>query len=247
MGMKFVVSLVLAAILTSAHFARAQGSSAFSCPAGKSDIMKYFVMAKPARTTQFMHGSANSIYTKVFPDEDFSEKGYWFWLKSPKAHGFDVKAFDGERVYMRSTELTWTDHTSFKRFVKDLPISDRCVPEGKPGASIKVTDTKFDYYQSCKAYKSSHLGTAVTTLDAPAMVDVGGNLGQHWTRVMHYHYNCDPNFEHCEDEEQFYLANGFGLWQWKHFRKGNLVKTTLMNDLEKGEARETLPCKDAYQ
>jgi len=167
--MKFFVSLVLVAILTPARFAPAQNSATFSCPMGKSDMMTYFVMAKPMRTTQFMHGSANSIYTEVFPDEDFAEKGYWFWLKSPKAHGFDVKAFDRERVYMRSTELTWTDNTTFKRFEKDLPIAERCVLEGKPGAPIK------------DRHKVRLL--RVVQGIAPAMADIGGNLGQHWTRV----------------------------------------------------------------
>lgn len=244
--MKFVVCLGLVAILTP-PFARAQDSATFSCPMGKSDMMKYFVMAEPVRTAQFMHGSANSIYTEVFPDKDFAEKGYWFWLKSPKARGFDVKAFDQEHVYMQSTELKWTNNTTFKRFVNDLPIAERCVPEGKPGETIKVTDTQFDYYESCKSYKSSHLGTAVNTLDAPVMADIGGNVGQQWTRVMHYRYNCDSNFANCADEGQFYLANGFGLWKWKHFRNGSLVKTTLMNDLERGKVSESLPCKDAYQ
>ena len=246
-AMKVVALLALLTILTAASVLSAQEAAVFSCPAGTADVMKYFAMAKPTRSSRFMRGSANSIYTEVFPDEDFAEKGYWFWLKSPAGHGFDVKTFDRDRVYMRATELTWTDNSSFKRFVTDLPIAERCVPEGKPGAEIKVADTKFNYYASCKAYKSSHLGTAVNTLDAPAMMDMGGNIGQRWTRVLHYRYNCDRNFANCADEEQFYLANGFGLWQWKHFRNGSLVKTSLINHLADGKASGSLPCPDTYR
>jgi len=245
--MKLPAVLALFLFLTFLPSALAQQSAAFSCPSGKSDVMKYFVMAQGTRESHFMHGSANSIYTHVFPDQDFAGKGYWFWLKSPKANGYDVKAFDGEHVYMRATELTWTDNTSFKRFEHDLPIAERCVPEGKPGQEIKVAETKFDYYESCKVQKSSNLGTAVNTLDAPVMMDVGGNVGQQWTRVLHYRYNCDLKFSHCVNEEQFYLANGFGLWQWKHFKNGSLVKETLMNNLENGQSAGNLPCKDAYQ
>ena len=80
-----------------------------------------------------MSGKPNSIYTEVFPNEDFAAAGYWFWLKSSKAHGFDVKAFDPDHVYMRSTELKWEDNRTFKRFVHDLPIAARCVTEGEPG------------------------------------------------------------------------------------------------------------------
>lgn len=245
--MKLVGRYALFTVLAFAYFAAAQDSRTFSCPSGTADVMKYFVMAKPRRASQFMHGSANSIYTEVFPNQDFAGKGYWFWLKSSKGNGFDVKAFDEEHVYMRSTELTWTDNTSFKRFARDLPIAERCVPEGEPGPEIKVRDTKFDYYQACKVTKSSHVGTAVNTLDAPVMMDVGSNVGQRWTRLLHYHYNCDANFGNCRSEEQFYLANGLGLWQWKHFQNGVVVKTTLMNNLKKGQASGNLPCKEAYR
>jgi hypothetical protein len=93
------------------------------CPSGQSDMMKYFVMAQANRADHFMSGTPNPIYTEVFLNEDFVESGYWFWLKSPQSHGFDVKAFDQNYIYMRSTELVWTNNTSFKRFIHDLPIA----------------------------------------------------------------------------------------------------------------------------
>jgi hypothetical protein len=241
------LSLSLMAALLLGNLATAQDSVVFSCPAGTTDVMKYFAMEKSKRKQQFMHGAANSIYTQVFPDEDFAQQGHWFWLKSAAGNGFDVKAFDSEHVYMRATELTWTDSSTFKRFVNDLPIAERCVPEGKAGVEIKVWDTRFQYYASCRAYKTSDLGTAVNTLDAPALMNVGGNVGQVWTRVLHYRYNCGTNFKNCSDEEQFYLANGYGIWQWKHYRGGALVKTTLENDLQNGEGSGGLPCKTAYE
>lgn len=244
--MKFTLSLYFLIALPF-YGASGQESAGFSCPSGRSDVMKYFVMAGSLRASHFMQGSANSIYTEVFPDKDFAEQGHWFWLKSSTGNGFDVKVFDRQRVYMRSTELIWTDKTSFKRFVRDLPIAERCVPEGKAGAEIKVVDTNFDYYDSCKVKKSSSLGTALNSLDAPVMMDLGSNVGQQWTRVLHYRYNCDTHFANCANEEQFYLANGFGLWQWKHFKNGILVKTTLMNNLTNGTAGGNLPCKNAYQ
>jgi hypothetical protein len=241
----FSVCFLLSGSLLAA--ARGQESSTFSCPAGKADVLKYFVMSKARRGQHFLAGSTNSVYTQVFPDEEFAPQGYWFWIKSPKAHGFDVKAFDRERVYMRATELIWTDNSTFKRFTRDLPIAERCVPEGQPGAEIRVADTRFDYYSSCKVYKSSTLGTAINTLDAPALMNVGGNVGKVWTRVLHYRYNCDKNFQKCDDEEQFYLANGFGLWRWKHFRDGALRKDTLMNDLEPGQPAGDLACPESYR
>lgn len=237
--------VLLLSLLSAA--AGAQDSVAFSCPAGKADIMKYFVMSKSRRSQHHLTGSTNSVYTQVFPNEDFTPQGYWFWIKSPKAHGFDVKVFDRDRVYMRATELIWTDNTTFKRFTRDLPIAERCVPEGQPGAEIRVADTRFDFYSSCKVYKSSTLGTAVNSLDAPELMNAGGNIGQAWTRVLHYRYNCDKDFQKCADEEQFFLANGFGLWRWKHFRNGALLKSTLMNDLQQGQPTSDLPCPESYR
>ncbi|MCU1295735.1 MAG: hypothetical protein JWO91_13 [Acidobacteriaceae bacterium] len=209
--------------------------------------MKYFVMTQDKRANHSLDGRPNPIYTKLFPNQDFAPTGYWFWLKSPKAHGFDVKAFDEERVYMRSTELEWKDNRTFKRFDHDLPIAARCVTEGKPGPEIKVSDTSFHYFSSCRPYKVSTIGTAVNDLDAPVEMDTGGNLGHLWTRVLHYHYNCDKDFDHCKDEEQFYLGNGYGLWQWKHYRRGALAKVAVINDLETGTTVETLPCPESYQ
>jgi hypothetical protein len=219
----------------------------FSCPAGKVDIMKYFAMDQQKRPNKYMSGSPNSIYTEVYPNRDFASSGYWFWLKSASAHGFDIKAFDQNYVYMRSTELDWTDNSSFKRFVNDLPIAARCVTAGKPGPQVKVASTTFKFYQSCSAYKSSSLGTAVNNLDAPVIMNAGGNVGNTWTRVLHYHYDCDKNYQHCADEEQFYLANGFGLWKWKHYKNGTLKKSALMNATHSGVAQHTLPCQNSYK
>jgi hypothetical protein len=219
----------------------------FSCPQGQADVMKYFVMSEADRANHFMSGTTNPIYTDVFPNEDFAETGYWFWLKSATANGFDVKAFNKNYIFMRSTELIWTNNTTFKRFVNDLRISARCVTEGEAGPDIEVRDTHFQYYSSCESYKESELGTSVNSLDAPVLMDTGGNIGQVWTRVLHYRYNCNSDFQQCADEEQFYLANGYGEWQWLHYHDGVLVNSTLINNEETGSTDSTLPCADSYE
>jgi hypothetical protein len=219
----------------------------FACPAGQIDVMKYFAMGQRKRPNQFMTGNSNPIYTEVYPNQDFAASGYWFWLKSSSAHGFDVKAFDKNFVYMRSTELNWLDNSTFKRFAHDLPIAYRCITAGKPGPRIKVSATTFNYYSSCSAYASSNLGTSVNDLDAPLLMDAGGSLGRVWTRVLHYHYDCDKNYQNCADEERFYLANGYGLWQWKHLKNGVLRKAVVMNTIKQGFASQMLPCRNSYQ
>lgn len=210
-------------------------------------MMSYFAMSQQRREQQFMSGNPNPIYTKVFPGQDFAASGYWFWLKSAEAHGFDVKAFDSNYVYIRSTELTWSDNTTFKRFVHDLPIAARCVAPDAAGPDIPVADTTFQYFAACSPYKSSQLGTAFNSLDAPVSMDTGGNVGSVPTRVLHYRYHCDSSYQNCGDEEQFFLGSGYGLWQWKHYQNGALVGSALMNDIESGVPTETLPCAGSYQ
>ena len=67
------LSILFAALLSGA--AAAQESATFSCLAGKADIMKYFVMSKSRRSQHYLTGSTNSVYTQVFPNEDFAPQG----------------------------------------------------------------------------------------------------------------------------------------------------------------------------
>ena len=84
-------------------------------------------------------------------------------------------------------------------------------------------------------------------LDAPTQMETAGNVGMLWTRVLHYHYNCDPDFKNCKDEEQFYLGNGYGLWQWRHLKNGEEVKSALINVLREGQPAATLACQQSYR
>jgi hypothetical protein len=238
--MKYVAAYLL--LFSGALFAQP-----FSCPSGESDMLKYFVMSDKYRDNYFLSGDKNPLYTKVFPNEDFAETGYWFWLKSAQAHGFDVKAFNDTYIFMRSTELIWANNTTFKRFVDDLPIAARCVAEGKPGPEIKISDTAYQYYSSCHPYKQARLGTVINDLDAPVLMDAGSNIGRVWTRVLHYHYSCNQDFQQCADEEMFFLANGYGEWQWRHYKNGSLVNSTLINTLDLGSTNATLPCRESYE
>jgi hypothetical protein len=147
----------------------------------------------------------------------------------------------------RSTELIWDDNTTYKRFVHDLPIAARCVADNMAGPEIKVADTAFQYFSSCAPYKSSKVGTSRNDLDAPVVMDTGGNIGRVPTRILHYRYNCDGAYQNCADEEQFFLASGYGLWQWKHYQNSALVKSAMMNNITAGSASATLPCPQSFE
>jgi len=193
----------------------------FSCPAGQEDAMQYFVMRKDLRENHYLSGEANPSYTKMFPDVDFAPTGYWFWLKSPEAHGFDIKAFDEKYIYIRGTELEWKDNSTFKRKEQDTPLTARCVPVNGASPVERVSNARFSFYENCKAYKTSSLGTIVDNLDAPEMMDAG--------------------------EEQSFLGKSYGRWKWVHLKFGEVVKTTVVNHISKGTARAIPPCETAYK
>jgi hypothetical protein len=252
---KCTVALVLACFVASAAalaYGRDEKQKSsdvplFSCPAGQEDAMQYFVMRKDLRENHYLSGEANPSYTKIFPDADFAPSGYWFWLKSSDAHGFDIKAFDEKYIYIRGTELDWKDNTTFKRKEQDTPLSTRCVPVNGASPVQRVSNARFSFYANCKSYKSSSLGTILNDLDAPEMMDAGGDIGQVLTRVLHYRFNCDKRFENCKDEEQSFLGKGYGRWKWVHLKRGEVVKTTVVNHISKGTAHAIPPCENAFK
>jgi len=101
-------------------------------------MLNYFVMAYPNRVDQHMApGNANPIYSSIVPDyanNNYGSSGYFIWTKSPNGYPWDVKTFDYNYIYDRSTELNWNDPTSFKRFNRDLAMSQRCLRTDQAGA-----------------------------------------------------------------------------------------------------------------
>jgi hypothetical protein len=110
----------------------------------------------------------------------------------------------------------------------------RCIPVNGASPPLRVSNARFSFYANCKPYKTSSLGTIVNNLDAPEMMDAGGDIGQVLTRVLHYRFNCDKHFENCKDEEQSFLGKGYGRWKWVHLKYGEVVKTTVVNHISKG-------------
>src|SRR5205807_7666992 len=83
----------------------------------------------------------------LFPDNglSFAATGYFVWTKGANGYPWDVKTFDQNFVYDRSTELTWTDPQTFKRFNVDLPMSPRCVAKGAASPVIQIPAANSSY------------------------------------------------------------------------------------------------------
>ena len=226
-----------------------------SCPGGTEDMMNYFTMGYLNRLSHYMGpGNANPIYTNLSPDlgATFATSGKFEWIKSSAGYPWDIKVYDSNYIYDRTTELSWTDPTSFKRFETDLPMSKRCVPMKKSGGSIKISSSNTNYtsYGNCQPTQTQNLGYVVNTISAPTVVKVG-NVGSVRMRYFTYKYSCNANYENCAYEEVFSLGYGIGLYDWKYYvnQNGIFVQTqeSVINQFDSGSATPYLPCTSSYQ
>jgi hypothetical protein len=227
----------------------------FSCPAGTEDMMNYFVMSYPNRIDKHMGpGNANPIYSAMLPESGstYQSQGVFLWIKSLNGSPWDIKAFDSKYIYDRATELNWNDPTSFKRFTKDLPISQRCIPANKGGAAIKIppTNTAYNFYASCQPYQTKSLSYVLNNISMPVQVNVG-NVGKIRTRYFKYRYACDSTYSNCKYMEVFSLGYGLGDYDWKYYTKQNgqwvMVQESVINQFSQGQTTASLPCTTTYQ
>lgn len=227
-----------------------------SCPAGSEDMMNYFTMGYPNRLDNYMGpGNANPIYTTIVPDlgTAFATAGYFVWTKSAVGYPWDIKTFDSKYIYDRTTELSWTDPTAFKRFTTDLPMSPRCIKIGKAGPTIKISSASTNYssYGNCAITQTQNLGYVLNSITGPVMINTGGNRGALKTRQFKYKYSCDSNYANCAYMEVFSLGYQYGLYDWKYYlNQGGLwvlQQESSINEFDSGAAIPYLPCSDSYQ
>lgn len=230
-------------------------AQSFTCPSGTEDMLNYFLMGYPNRVDHYMGpGNANPVYSSIDPEllSVFPAQGYLVWTKSTNGYPWDVKAFDTRYVYDRSTELNWTDPSSFKRFNMDLPMSPRCLASNR-ASNIQITPARsaFTFYSNCTAYQTSNLGYVLTSVTKPAMMDTGGNAGSVRTRQFKYRYGCDANYSNCTDMEVFSLGYQIGLYDWKHYtaQSGSWVlqQESAINNLDVGQTTPQFTCTNTYQ
>lgn len=250
--MKSLILALLALLVCPSVFAQ----TTQSCPTGTEDMMNYFVMGYPNRLNSYMGpGNANPIYTNITPDlgSSFATTGQFEWTKSSVGFPWDIKTFDSNYIYDRTTELSWTDPTAFKRFNTDLPMSRRCVPVKRAGGSIKVAagNTTYTLYANCLPTVSQPLGYVVNTISPPTFVNLGAKLGSVKTRYFSYRYSCNSNYENCAYQEVFSLGSGVGLYDWKYYVNQNgtmvLKQESVINQFDSGAATPYLPCSSSYQ
>jgi len=234
-----------------------QAQNQFQCRNGE-DMLNYFVMGYPARIDSSMGSTnANPIYSSITPElgAGYARQGYFVWTKSPLGYPWDVKTFDRDYIYDHSTELVWTNPTSFKRFDQDLPLSPRCVSTRNGGGDNTIQtrqrDTSYEFYNNCTSYQTADLGYVTTSISRPTIVNAGGNLGPVKTRILTYTYACNSRYSQCGYMEVFSLGWNVGLYDWKYYTAQNgrwvLVQDSIINNFTLGQSVPMFSCSDTYQ
>lgn len=229
----------------------------FKCSRGSEDMLNYFVMGYPNRVDHFMApGNANPIYSAIDPElgsAGYASQGTFEWIKSIAGYPWDVDTYDRNYIYHRSTELKWTDATTFKRQANDLPISQRCISARTGGLTLKATParTTYSFYANCQPYQTANLSYATNTISAPMNVQAGGNLGTVKTRFLTYQYSCNSKYQACQFMEIFSLGNQIGLYDWKYYNSQNgkwvQAQESAINNLDLGQTTPSFICTNTYE
>ena len=247
------ILLLLTVFLSGIGILQAQ---TYQCSRNNEDMLSYFVMAYPNRTDSSMASvNANPIYSSITPElgADFAKQGYFVWTKGPMGYPWDVKTFDKNYIYDRSTELAWLDPTSFKRFTSDLRLSPRCISTKGGSETIRISQkqTGYSFYVNCAPYQTADLGYVTNSISKPVNVDTGGNLGVIKTRTLTYTYACNSKYSQCGYQEVFSLGWNVGLYDWKYYvaQKGKwvLVQDSVINHFTLGQSVPMFSCPNTYQ
>jgi hypothetical protein len=191
----------------------AQGETTMSCPGGTYDMLDWMTLDSNLRATSYLSGSANPLYTTVWPDK-------FYWTKGGNGYPWDIQIYDSNYIYLWITEYAWNDPATFKKFSNNtnMPLAPRCAKGGFPGSAIRVSNTSYDIHTDCNNFTTHTLKKAVNEVWGPYNLSFGGSLPNNMpTLVVSYRYNCDSNYGNCSDKEEYYLGQKYGLVQWVHY------------------------------
>jgi hypothetical protein len=235
-----VTALLWIALFQNASLAHAE--STISCPSGEYDMLDWMTMDSGLRSSEYLTGSSNSIYTSIWP-------GKFWWTKSGLGYPWDIQLYDNNYIYLWITELDWNNPQTFKKFANNtnMPLAPRCAKGGFPGSTIIVPDTSYQTYTDCTHYTTQNLKTGVNQVWGPYTLSFGGDIPNNIkTLVVSYRYNCDSNYRNCGDKEEYYLTQRYGLVQWTHYRLINgsyqQQQKSVFNAIRKGVANPVFTC-----
>ena len=184
------------------------------CASGKYDMLDWATMDPDLASGYHLEGNHNPLYTYV-------QNGKFYWLKSNKGFPWDIQLVDDKNVYLWVTEQDWNDPDTYKKSHNNtnMALTPRCAAAGQkqPGTHVKSADTSFEIVSSCTHSAVHKLGTMNNEVWGPYKMSFGGDIPDNTdTLVVAYKYNCDAGYANCNDREQYYLTQRYGLVRWDH-------------------------------
>lgn len=176
-------------------------------------MLDWMTMDSSLRAAVHLAGTANPLYTSVWPDK-------FYWTKGGNGYPWDIQLFDDNYIYLWITEYAWGDPRSYKKFLNNsnMPLAPRCAQGGFPGSTLTMDDTSYAIFTDCNNYTVHDLRKAVNQVWGPYNYSLGKDLPPNLpTLVVSYRYGCDASYGNCADKEEYYLTQQYGLVQWVHY------------------------------
>ena len=215
------------------------------CAAGEYDMLDWATLDPDLASGYHLEGNANPLYTYVQSDK-------FYWLKSANGYPWDIQLVDSKNIYLWVTEQDWSDPYTYKKSHNNtnMALTPRCAQGGQsqPGTIVKSKDTSFEIVNRCTTQKVTNLGTMANEVWGPYKMSFGGDIPDNTdTLIVAYKYNCDPGYGNCQDREEYFLTQRYGLVRWDHGKfsggKYNVDKFTIYNKLKPGAAAPPqFPC-----
>ena len=212
------------------------------------DMLAWMTMSPSLSASHHMSGTANDVYTTVWPDK-------FFWTKTIQGFPWDIQLYDSKYIYLWVTELDWQNPHTFKVFRSprlgnlNLPLAPRFAQGGYPGSTIKISDSSYEIHSDCNTFTTHDLRYVINEVWGPYTENLGGDLPANLqTMVISYRYNCDANYWNCRDKEEYHLAKPYGLVKWQHEKlqaDGKYAppdSVTFLNRLMSGQTRPVTAC-----
>jgi len=189
------------------------------------DLTEWFVMPSIAshlsygRETHHLEGVTLDGVTPA--EKEFHiNTGYSLkFVKSQQGFPIEVKPYDTEFIYDRTTENGWTSDRDFKQFNPMLAIC----PRWWDGISMGPThqSSPFEFWENCAVVKKADAGQVKYELAGPFDVTFGGDVGVTACIILRYYWNGTSQV--YLDREELFLTLKVGWCKWTHSKLVNGV------------------------
>jgi hypothetical protein len=207
--------------------------SAQVCKANEYDMLEWMAPSQPVQ---------NSHYNVIYPTA-----GRFYWVKGALGYPWDVNDFDAKGIYDSTTELTWSNPSSYKVFEKPRQWVPRCVPipcefrQAGRGDTNSLTKPGTRCTPRCTSFTRHNLQYSVTELWGPDQVRGSADCRARATLTLAYRHGCDATYAKCSEKETFELQHDYGLVRWTHYvwnvNAWKQVQQTIDNAPTNGDGR----------